>query len=364
MIKSCDFSSIHKDIKDQLKQVANRVIDDNWFILGKEVEQFELEYARYCGVKYCIGVNSGLDALFLILKALDIGCEDEVIVPAHTFIASWLAVSYAGAKPVPVEPEIQTYNIDPQVIEYKITKNTKAIMVVHLYGLPANMDEIKQVAEAYNLVVIEDAAQAHGARYKTQTVGSIGDAAGFSFYPVKNLGALGDAGAVTTNDYNLALKVRGLRNYGTEKKYHCSDKGFNSRLDEMQAAFLRIKLEYLNKWNQERQQIAAFYTNNIDNKKYVLPSEIQDVQHVYHQYVIRIKNKKREDVQHILSDCGVQTIIHYPIPPHLTEAYADLGFKKGVFPITEEIADTCISLPIYNGLEMDKIKKVVEVLNA
>jgi len=312
MIKSCDFSSIHKDIKDQLKQVANRVIDDNWFILGKEVEQFELEYARYCGVKYCIGVNSGLDALFLILKALDIGCEDEVIVPAHTFIASWLAVSYAGAKPVPVEPEIQTYNID----------------------------------------------------HKTQTVGSIGDAAGFSFYPVKNLGALGDGGAVTTNDYNLALKVRGLRNYGTEKKYHCLDKGFNSRLDEMQAAFLRIKLEYLNKWNQERQQIAAYYTNNIDNKKYVLPSEIQDVQHVYHQYVIRIKNKKREDVQHILSDGGVQTIIHYPIPPHLTEAYADLGFKKGVFPITEEIADTCISLPIYNGLEIDKIKKVVEVLNA
>lgn len=312
MIKSCDFSSIHKDIKDQLKQVANRVIDDNWFILGKEVEQFELEYARYCGVKYCIGVNSGLDALFLILKALDIGCEDEVIVPAHTFIASWLAVSYSGAKPVPVEPEIQTYNID----------------------------------------------------HKTQTVGSIGDAAGFSFYPVKNLGALGDGGAVTTNDYNLALKVRGLRNYGTEKKYHCLDKGFNSRLDEMQAAFLRIKLEYLNKWNQERQQIAAYYTNNIDNKKYVLPSEIQDVQHVYHQYVIRIKNKKREDVQHILSDGGVQTIIHYPIPPHLTEAYADLGFKKGVFPITEEIADTCISLPIYNGLEIDKIKKVVEVLNA
>ena len=360
-----DFSKIHEQIQEQLIDSAEKVIKGGHFILGNELAEFESKFAEYCGTKYCIGVGSGLDALHLILKAYGIGTGDEVIVPAHTFIATWLAVSYAGARPVPVDVNLLTYNIDPNLIVKKITPHTKAIIPVHLYGLPADMEKILEIGKSYNLKVIEDAAQAHGAEYKRKKVGSLGDAAAFSFYPVKNLGALGDGGAITANDPELVERIKILRNYGSAKKYYYIEKGFNSRLDEIQSAFLNVKLKYLDLWNSERRAIANLYSNELKNSntKIILPLEPENVIHVYHQFEIRVDKGNRKYLVDKLLQNGIQTMIHYPVPPHLSDAYKEYGFSMGDFPVTEQIADSCLSLPIYNGLTENQLNKIVEVLN-
>ena len=356
MIKATDFSFVTKRINKELKEATNRVIDSNWYILGKEVENFEREFADYLGVKYCIGVGNGLEALHIILRAYGIGEGDEVIIPSNTYIATALAVSYAGATPVMVEPDERTYNINPDLIEKEITKKTKAIMPVHLYGQACNMDPINKVSKKYNLKVIEDAAQAHGATYKGKKCGALGDASGFSFYPTKNLGALGDAGAVTTNDKELAKKVRALRNYGSEKHYYNKYMGFNSRLDEMQAAILRVKLRHLEEFNKERKTIAQFYLNGLQNTNLILPYVPEWSEPVWHQFVIR--TRKRDELQEYLKDSGVETAIHYPVPIHLQEAYKYLGYKKGDFPIAEKIANEVLSLPMWVGLGEKEIELI------
>lgn len=338
-----DLKTPHQQIRAELDEAYNRCLNSGWYILGKEVEAFETEFAAYCGVKYCIGVSNGLEALHLIVRAYGIGVGDEVIVPSNTYIATWLAVSYAGAKPVPVEPILATYNLDPVGLEAAITPRTKAIMAVHLYGQPADMDAINLIAKKYNLKVIEDAAQAQGARYKGKRTGSLGDAAGFSFYPGKNLGALGDAGAVTTNDPVLAKQLAVLRNYGSEKKYYNQVKGFNARLDEMQAALLRVKLRYLDNWNAERSQIATQYLQNLADTDLVLPVIPEWAQPVWHLFVVR--HPDRDEKMQQLQARGVQCMIHYPIPPHLQQAYAEFGWKEGDFPRSEQIHREVISLP-------------------
>ncbi len=363
-VRFSDFSIMHREIREELREAAARVIDSHWFILGNEVRSFEERFAAYCEAPLCIGVGNGLEALHLILRSRGIGPGDEVIVPSNTYIATWLAVSYAGAVPVPVEPDIRTYNIDPGRIEEKITDRTKAILIVHLFGLACEMEPVNALARKYGLVVIEDAAQAHGSMYKGRKAGVLGDAAGFSFYPTKNLGALGDAGAVTGSDPQWMEKIRLLRNYGSAEKYHNTFKGFNSRLDEMQAALLLVKLKYLDLWNEERRHIAGRYQEMLkDIPGWMLPLEPPDCRHIYHQFVIRVPAKIRNNVINKLSARGVQTLIHYPIPPHLSDAYRDLGFKKGSFPVAEEIADTSISLPIYNGMNEDAVEFVCEVLH-
>ncbi len=356
------FEAMHSEIREQLDNAYKSVMDSNYFIQGQACAQFEKEYADYCGVKYCVGVGNGLDALMLILRAMDIGAGDEVIVPSNTYIATALAVSYVGAAPVFVEPDIETFNIDPQLIEEKITAKTKAIIAVHLQGRPADMDAIKAIAEKYDLKVIEDAAQAHGAKYKGQKVGSLGDAAGFSFYPGKNLGALGDGGCVTTNNKEIADKVRALGNYGSDYKYHHIYKGVNSRLDEMQAAFLSVKLKHLDKWNEERRKIAARYLSVINNPLIALPkASDKEYEHVYHVFVIRCKERDR--LEAYLADNGIGTLKHYPIPMHLQGAYEDLGLKENDLPIAEEISDTVLSIPMYYGMTDEQVDCVVKILN-
>lgn len=347
------------EIKDDIYNAYKRVLESGRYILGKELELFEKEFASYCNVKYCIGVGNGLDAIHLILRAMDIGIGDEVILPAHTFIATWLAVSHCGAKLVPVEPDERTYNINPSLIEEKIGKKTKAIIAVHLYGQPADMDMINSIANKYNLKVIEDAAQAHGALYKDRKVGSLGDVAGFSFYPGKNLGAFGDAGAVTTNNDELAEKIKILRNYGSERKYYNKVIGYNSRLDPLQAAFLRVKLKYLNRWNNHRKKIANLYKMgllNIDD--IILPDTYRNVESVWHLFVIRYNY--RDNMINYLNEIGIQTLIHYPIPPHLSEAYKYLNLKKGEFPITEKISESIFSLPIGPHLKTEEINYIIK----
>ncbi|MCC3145660.1 DegT/DnrJ/EryC1/StrS family aminotransferase [Halanaerobium sp. Z-7514] len=356
MIKFNDPLVENKLIENEIKEAINKVVDSGWYILGNEVEQFEEEFADYCNTMYCVGVGNGLEALHLILRAYDIGEGDEVIIPANTYIATALAVSYAGAKPVLVEPDDRTYNINPELIEEKITKNTKAIMPVHLYGQPADMDPINEIAKEYNLKVITDAAQAHGARYKDQKVGSLAAAAGFSFYPTKNLGALGDGGAITTDDKELAEKVRTLRNYGSQKKYYNKYKGFNSRLDEMQAAILRIKLKYLDKWNSERQKNASLYLDGLDNEDIVLPFVPEWAEPVWHLFIVR--TEKRDELQNYLEENDVQTQIHYPVPIHEQEAYKDLGVDYNELSITEKLSERILSLPMFIGLKRYKIKEV------
>ena len=322
----------------------------------------ENEFAKYCCVKYCVGVGSGLDSLILILRAMDIGVGDEVIVPSNTYIATALAITYVGAKPVFVEPVIETFNIDVERIEEKITKNTKAIIAVHLYGRTANMDAINTIAKKYNLKVIEDAAQAHGAKYKDKRAGSLGDAAGFSFYPGKNLGALGDAGCVTTNDKELADKVRVLGNYGSDYKYHNIYKGVNSRLDEMQAAFLRVKLPYLDKWNKDRRNTAKKYLEGITNPLIKLPSpSSEEYEHIYHLFVVR--SERRDELEKYLNEKGIGTLKHYPIPMHEQECYKDLGIKHGELPIAEEISRTVLSIPMYYGMTDEQIDYVIDKIN-
>jgi dTDP-4-amino-4,6-dideoxygalactose transaminase len=356
MIPFLDFGAMHAELRPRLDAAYARVVDSNWLILGKELEAFEHEFADYCGVKHCIGVANGLDALFITLKAMGIGAGDEVIVPTNTYIATWLAVSYASATPVPVEPDIRTYNIDPEQIEVAITPRTKAIMPVHLYGQPADMDPINEIAKRHDLRVIEDAAQAHGARYKGRRTGSLGDAAGFSFYPGKNLGALGDGGAVTTNDDALAEQLRVLRNYGSRMKYHNEIKGFNSRLDELQAAFLREKLSVLDDWNGRRRNIAACYQQELEGCGLTLPYVPDWADPVWHLYVIR--STCRDKLQQHLTDKGISSMIHYPIPPHLQPAYAEMGLSAGTLPIAENIHDTVLSLPMFPQLSIDRVDQV------
>lgn len=356
------FKPMHDEIRKELDSAYHRVIDSSYFIQGKECEKFEKEYAQYCDAKYCIGVATGLDALYLILKALNIKKGDEVIIPSNTFIATALAVSYCGATPVFVEPLIETYNINTALIEEKITEHTKAIIPVHLQGRPADMDEINKIAKKYNLYVIEDAAQAHGANYKGRRVGSLSDAAGFSFYPGKNLGALGDGGAVVTNNKEIADKVRALGNYGSDYKYHHIYKGTNSRLDEIQAAFLRCKLPHLDKWNSERQKIAKKYFDGITNPLITLPLQVdEDYDHIYHVFVIRCD--RRDELESYLNKNGIGTVKHYPIPMHLQLAYQDLNIQEGSLPIAEEISRTVLSIPMYYGMSNDEIEYVIKLLN-
>lgn len=356
------FAPMHSEIRTELDDAYSRVIDKNYFIHGEECTLFEEEFAEFCGAKYCVGVANGLDALFLILKAMGISSGDEVIVPSNTYIATALAVSNTGALPVFVEPDINTYNIDVNCIEQKITSRTKAIIAVHLQGRAADMDEINRIAQKHNLRVIEDAAQAHGARYKGKRVGSIGDAAGFSFYPGKNLGALGDGGCVTTNDKEIADRVRSLGNYGSDYKYHHIYKGVNSRLDELQAAFLNVKLDRLDYWNEERRKIAEKYFAGITNPLVTLPLKSDDIfEHIYHVFVIRCK--ERDKLEEYLNSKGIGTVKHYPIPMHRQLAYKDLGISEGELPIAEEISRTVLSLPMYYGMTDEEIQYVIDAIN-
>jgi dTDP-4-amino-4,6-dideoxygalactose transaminase len=357
-----DMKAPYQELRNELDAAYHRVMESGWYILGGEVEAFEAEFAQYIGVKHCIGVGNGLEALHLILRGYGIGAGDEVIVPANTYIASWLAVSYSGAKPVPVEPDPRTYNLDPQNIVRAITARTKAILPVHLYGQAVDLDPILQVAEQYNLRVIEDAAQAHGARYKGRLAGCLGDAAGFSFYPGKNLGAQGDAGAITTNDDQLAQLVRILRNYGSRVKYHNEVKGYNSRLDPLQAAFLRVKLKYLETWNARRRQASNQYLSQLVNcRELVLPAAHEASDSCWHLFTIRYHY--RDALQEFLAKNDIQTMIHYPVPPHLSPAYSELGWGPGGFPLTEEIARTTLSLPMGPHLPDEHIQKVTAKIN-
>lgn len=357
-----DFKPMHNEIREQLDKAYNAVLDRSYFIQGTECEQFEKEFAEYCGAEYCIGVATGLDALYLILKAMNIGDGDEVIVPSNTYIATALAVSFTGATPVFVEPDIMTYNIDVEKIEEKITKRTKAIIAVHLQGRAADMDRINEIAKRYGLKVLEDAAQAHGVKYKGNKVGTLSDAAGFSFYPGKNLGALGDGGCVVTNNKEIADKVKALGNYGSDYKYHHIYKGTNSRLDEIQAAFLRVKLPQLDKWNDARKKVAARYLNEISNPLLKLPLAISDdYDHVYHVFAVRCE--RRDELEKYLNDNGIGTVKHYPIPMHMQEAYADLNVAKGALPIAEEISRTIVSIPMYYGMTDEEVDYVINKIN-
>lgn len=361
-IPFADLRPMHDEIREELDEAYSRVMDSSYFIQGNECREFEKEFAEYCNSKYCIGVATGLDAIYLILRALGIGEGDEVILPANTFIATSLAVSYAGADPVLVEPDIRTFNIDPERIEEKITDRTKAIIAVHLQGRTADMDRIIEIGRKHGLKVIEDAAQAHGAEYKGKRAGSLGDAAAFSFYPGKNLGALGDGGCVVTSDKDIADKVRALGNYGSDYKYHHIYKGTNSRLDEIQSAFLRAKLRNLDKWNEYRRAVAERYINEIKNPLIRLPlPDSSDYRHIYHVFAVRCD--KRDELEQFLSDRGIGTVKHYPIPIHLQKAYEDLGLGEGSFPIAEEISKTILSLPMYYGMTDEQISYVINTIN-
>ena len=356
------FLPIEEELNDEIYDAFNRVTTKSWYIDGEENSALENSFAAFCTTDYCIGVGNGLDALTLSLKALNIGKGDEVLVPSNTFIATALAVTYAGAKPVFVEPNLNTYNINPELIENKITKYTKAIMPVHLYGQACDMDPILSIANKYDLKVIEDCAQAHGAKYKGHRVGSFGDVAAFSFYPGKNLGALGDGGAVVTNNSELAAKIRALKNYGSDYKYHHIYKGVNSRLDELQAAFLREKLKHIDKWNQARRSIAKYYLENINNPLITLPlNSDSEYEHVYHVFVVRCK--QRDKLEKYLSDNNILTVNHYPIPIHMQEAYSDLNLCAGDLPIANEISNTVLSLPMYYGISTEELDYVISTIN-
>ncbi len=355
------FLPMERELDSELREAFNRVFTRSWYIEGVEDENFEKAFANYCGTDYCVGVGNGLDALMLPLKALGIGEGDEVIVPSNTYIATALAVTYVGANVVFVEPDIKTFNIDPTKIEEAITEKTKAIMPVHLYGQTCDMDPIMKLAKKYNLYVVEDCAQAHGATYKGKKIGTFGDASGFSFYPGKNLGALGDAGATITNNKEIAEKVRALGNYGSDYKYHHIYKGNNSRLDELQAAFLSVKLPYLDKMNVERRRIAKCYLEGINNPEVILPFVPDYAEPVWHIFGIRCN--RRDELEKFLNDAGIGTNKHYPIPMHLQECYKDLGFKEGDFPIAEEISKTELSLPMFYGMTEEEIGYVVEKIN-
>lgn len=359
-IKYSVFNGMHEPIAKELLNAYEEVFANQWYIKGKKLEEFEKAFAEYCGAGRCVGVGNGLDALHLILKAYGIGAGDEVILPSNTFIATALAVSYVGATPIFVEPDFSTLLIDPDKIEEKITPHTKAIMVVHLYGRLADMEKINAIAKRHDLKVIEDAAQAHGVERNGIKAGAFGDAAGFSFYPGKNLGALGDGGAVVTSDPELARRVEALANYGSEQKYKHDLLGVNSRLDELQAAFLTVKLAHLDAWTAERVRIARIYYAQIKNTKILLPAYTEE--NVYH--VFPIFCAERDALQAHLAARGIQTLIHYPIPMHLQGAYASLGYQEGDFPIAERICREELSIPLYPGLSDAEIQYIVDALNA
>jgi dTDP-4-amino-4,6-dideoxygalactose transaminase len=348
------------ELKDEFDEVWHRVMDSGWYLLGRELEAFESEYADYCGSRHCIGVASGLDALHLALRAWEIGPGDEVIVPSHTFIATWLGVTFAGARPVPVEPEKNSGNLDPERITAAITSRTRAIIPVHLYGQPAEMDPIFAIAEQHGLRVLEDAAQAQGARYNETRVGSLGHAAAHSFYPGKNLGAFADGGAITTNDDAMAERLRSLRNYGSPVKYHYERIGTNSRLDELQAALLRVKLRHLDDWNARRKEQAAFYLEGLSEiKDLVLPRVPDWADPVWHLFVVR--HPRRDELQKHLTESGIGTLIHYPIPPHRSAAYAGNsgGTPEHELPVADDFAGTVLSLPIGPHLSRDQLDAVI-----
>lgn len=345
----------------EYEEAALRALRSGWYILGPELEAFEREFAAYTGAKYAVGLNSGLDALTLSAAALGIGAGDEVVVPANTYIATALAVTENGASPVFAEPDAY-YNLDAAQLEVAITSRTRAIMPVHLYGQAADMPHIMRAAEKYHLAVIEDCAQSHGAHFGATMTGRFGNIGCFSFYPTKNLGAFGDAGAVVTDDAVLAERIRMLRNYGSKEKYHNEMCGVNSRLDEVQAALLRVKLKYLPELTAERKEIAGQYLSGVQNEHILLPQLREGAEHVYHQFVVR--TAQRDGFKKYLSERGVETVIHYPIPPHRAECYAGLGYGRGSFPLTERYADEVLSLPMFNGMRADEIAYVIETVNA
>lgn len=355
------FLPMEKELDQELRNAFERVYSRSWYILGEEDKAFEQAFASYLGVNNCVGVGNGLDALVLALRALKIGPGDEVIVPSNTYIASVLAISYAGATPVLVEPDIDTFNIDPHLIESATTGKTKAIMPVHLYGQACDMDSVMKIADKYGLFVIEDCAQAHGATYKGKKVGTFGIVAGFSFYPGKNLGALGDSGAVVTDNDELASEIRALSNYGSDYKYHHILKGVNSRMDEMQAAFLSVKLPHLDRMNQERRRIADMYSSKINNPKVILPAVNPECVPVWHVYGVRCE--ERNALESFLKERGIGTNKHYPTPIHLQEAYKDLAIPEGALPIAEKISKTELSLPIYYGMTDEEIQYVIDSVN-
>ncbi|WP_455207581.1 DegT/DnrJ/EryC1/StrS family aminotransferase [Kaarinaea lacus] len=357
-----DLHATYQELKEELNAAYERFMESGWYILGEEVDAFEDEYAKYCGAHHCVGVSNGLDALKLALQAVGVSEGDEVIVPSNTYIATWLAISQVGATPVPVEPNLETYNLDPDLVEQAITDKTTAILPVHLYGQPADMDPLLDIANRYRLAVVEDAAQAHGARYKKRIIGSIGHATAFSFYPGKNLGAFGDAGAVTTDDPQVAEKVRMLRNYGLRKKYYNEVKGYNCRLDGLQAAFLRVKLKKLDEWNERRRDIVNYYLNELASVvNLTLPHVPGWAEPAWHLFTVR--HPGRDELQAHLSSSSIGTLIHYPIPPHKSEAY--MGDKNwGGFPLAEQIANTIISLPMGPHISIENARLVVEAIRS
>lgn len=351
-----DLQASYLELQSELDSACRRVLKSGCYILGEEVEAFEASYAGYSEARHCVGVANGLDALFLSLKAMGIGTGDEVIVPSHTFIATWLAVSRCGAIPIPVEPREDTYNIDADRIEGKITDRTRAIIPVHLYGQPADLDPIISLAHKYELKVLEDAAQAHGARYKGRRIGAHGDAVAWSFYPGKNLGAVGDAGAVTTNDKELAERIRMLANYGSRVKYENQIQGINSRVDPIQAAILSVKLKYLDEWNARRANLAKYYTGAFCNSEMNLPHVPDWAQPVWHQYILR--TRRRDRLQERLAQAGISTLVHYPKPPHKQTAYKHTDLDLGSYPIAERLADEVLSLPIGPQLTKEQLLHV------
>jgi len=356
-----NFAFMHSAIKTEMTDAFEQVYDGYWYIMGKQLTSFEEAYAQFNDVRNAVGVSNGLDALHLSLKALGISEGDEIIVPSNTYIATVLAASYLKATPVFVEPDEFTYNINPANIEAAITSKTKAIIPVHLYGQACQMDEIMAIAKSNNLYVVEDNAQSHGATYKGKMTGGWGDANGTSFYPGKNLGALGDGGAVTTNNDDIAQQIKILRNYGSHVKYENEVIGFNMRLDELQAGFLNVKLKYLMDWTAKRQQIAQWYNEALEDISEIsIPYVHPDATHVYHLYVIC--TSYRNSLQDYLTKKGIGTLIHYPIPPHLQKAYSHLGKKKGEFPIAEKIADTCLSLPLWPGMQISDVERVSDTI--
>lgn len=357
-----DLRAAYLELKDELDEAVLRVLDSGWYILGAEVEAFEEEYAAYTGTRHAVGVANGLDALILALRAMEIGPGHEVIVPSNTYIATWLAVSYVGATPVPVEPDERTYTLDPARIEAALSERTKAILPVHLYGLPADMDPILEIARKYRLWVLEDGAQSQGARYKGRRVGGHGDAVAWSFYPGKNLGALGDAGAVTTDNPDLAERIRVLRNYGSRVKYVNEVQGVNSRLDPIHAAALRVKLKYLDAWNARRQKIAGYYLEALADTGLALPHPPEWAEHVWH--IFAVLHPDRDALQKHLHGQGIGTLIHYPIPPHRQAAYQELGYGEGTFPISERIHRQELSLPMGPHLTQEQAERVVEAVRS
>lgn len=358
-----NFEPMHSPIRTEMKSAFEKVYDSHWYIQGSELNRFEESYALFNQTKYAVGVSNGLDALYLSLKVLGIKTGDEVIVPSNTYIATVLAVSFLGATPVFVEPKISTYNINPELIEKAITPKTKAIIPVHLYGQACEMDTIMSIAQKHDLFVVEDNAQAHGCKYQGKPTSSFGHVNGTSFYPGKNLGALGDGGAVTTNNVELANDVKTLRNYGSSKKYYNEVIGHNMRLDEMQAAFLSVKLNHIQKWTKQRQEIANWYNEILSTfDQVILPEIAYNAEHVYHLYVIRTEH--RDALQRYLNEHNIDTLIHYPIPSHLQRAYSHLGYQKGDFPIAENLSDTSLSMPIWPGMKIQQIEYISETISS